>query len=140
VLTYLQPLRITLPAAGLLIAVAAGAGARAQSKKDVAISAHKYGYSVPGNVRPEIHVTQDDLVRITFSADDIPHSFTLEDETYRIMRRAEPGKPVTFEFRADKPGRFPFRCTLTIDERCKEMEGWLIVDPKKPPAVARSSR
>jgi heme/copper-type cytochrome/quinol oxidase subunit 2 len=116
---------------GLVIAVlAANAAVRAQSKKDFAVSAHKYGYKVDGR-EAEIHVQQDDLVRITFTTDDIPHSFTLEDETYRIMRRAEPGKPVMFEFRADKAGRFPFKCTLTADARCKEMQGWLVVDAKK---------
>ena len=103
---------------------------RAQSKKDFAVVAHKYGYRVDGE-GAEIHVNQDDLVRITFSTDDIPHSFTLDDETYRIMRRAEPGKPVMFEFRADKAGRFPFKCTLAADPRCKEMQGWLVVEPKK---------
>jgi heme/copper-type cytochrome/quinol oxidase subunit 2 len=127
----LRAARVGLPVGALVIAVlAANAGARAQSKKDFAVVAHKYGYQVDGN-GAEIHVQQDDLVRITFTTDDIPHSFTLEDETYRIMRRAEPGKPVTFEFRADKAGRFPFKCTLTADERCKEMQGWLVVDAKK---------
>jgi heme/copper-type cytochrome/quinol oxidase subunit 2 len=125
--------RIGLPLTALLIAIlAAHAGVGAQSKKDFAVVAHKYGYQVDGHAA-EVHVQLDDLVRITFSTDDIPHSFTLEDETYRIMRRAEPGKPVMFEFRADKAGRFPFRCTLTADDRCKEMQGWLVVDGKKPP-------
>jgi heme/copper-type cytochrome/quinol oxidase subunit 2 len=116
---------------GVIIAALAIVGAaRAQSKKDFAVAAHKYAFSVDGH-GPEIHVQQNDLVRITFSTDDIPHSFTVEDETYRIMRRAEPGKPVTFEFRADKAGRFPFKCTLTADERCKEMQGLLVVDDRK---------
>jgi heme/copper-type cytochrome/quinol oxidase subunit 2 len=127
----LRTARVGLPVSLLLIAVlAANAGARAQSKKDFAVTAHKYGFRVDGQ-GSEIHVQQDDLVRITFSTEDIPHSFTLEDETYRIMRRAEPGKPVMFEFRADKAGRFPFKCTLTADERCKEMQGWLVVDVKR---------
>jgi heme/copper-type cytochrome/quinol oxidase subunit 2 len=137
---FLRTFRLSLPAAGLLIAIAAGPGLRAQSKKDFAVSAHRYGYTVQGSTTPEIRVTQDDLVRITFSSDDIPHSFTLEDETYRIMRRAELGRPVIFEFRADKVGRFPFRCTLTIDDRCQEMEGWLIVEAKKETPRARSPR
>ena len=127
----LRAARNGLPFAALLIAVlATDAGARGQSKKDFAVTAYKYGYKVDGS-GAEIHVQQDDLVRIRFSTEDIPHSFTLEDDTYRIMRRAEPGKPVTVEFRADKPGRFPFRCTLTADDRCKEMQGWLVVGARK---------
>ena len=122
-------LRLSLPALALA-AFVAGAAAGPQSKKQFAVKAHKYGYTVDGKTS-EIHVQQDDLVLITFTTDDIPHSFTLEDEAYRIMRRVEPGKPVTIEFRADKPGRFPFKCTLTADPRCKDMEGWLVVDPKK---------
>jgi heme/copper-type cytochrome/quinol oxidase subunit 2 len=122
--------QFSVPVAVLAVAAAFGTGARAQSKKDFGVVAHKYGFAVDGN-GAEIHVQQDDLVRITFSTDDIPHSFTLEDETYRIMRRAEPGRPVTFEFRADKPGRFPFKCTLAVDPGCKEMAGVLVVDPRK---------
>ncbi len=122
-------LRVLLPALVLLISFGLGLGARMQNKKQFSVTAHKYGFKVDGD-GSEIHVKQDDLVLITFSTEDIPHSFTLEDETYRIMRRAEPGKPVTVEFRADKPGRFPFKCTLTADPRCKEMEGWLVVEGK----------
>jgi heme/copper-type cytochrome/quinol oxidase subunit 2 len=126
----LRFLRLGVPLATLVLALTLAAGAGAQSKKDFAVVAHKYGYQVNGS-GGEIHVNQDDLVRVTFSTDDIPHSFTLEDETYRIMRRAEPGKPVMFEFRADKAGRFPFKCTLTADPGCKEMAGVLVVDPRK---------
>lgn len=126
----MRVLRVALPAAALCLALAVNDAARAQSKKDFAVAAHKYGFSVDG-AGAEIRVQQDDLVRITFSTEDIPHSFTLEDETYRIMRRAEPGKPVMFEFRADKAGRFPFKCTLTVDERCKEMQGILVVEPTR---------
>jgi heme/copper-type cytochrome/quinol oxidase subunit 2 len=107
-----------------------GSPARAQGKKDFAVAARKYGFTVDGK-GAEIRVQQDDLVRITFSTEDVPHSFTIEDETYRVMRRAEPGRPVTFEFRADKAGRFPFRCSLTADARCKEMEGALVIEAKK---------
>lgn len=120
---------LTVFAVSLAFSVS-GSPARAQGKKDFAVAAHKYGFTVDGK-GAEIRVQQDDLVRITFSTDDIPHTFTLEDETYRIMRRAEAGRPVTFEFRADKAGRFPFRCTLTADPRCKEMEGFLVIEPKK---------
>ena len=46
------------------------------------------------------------------------------------MRRAEPGKPVSFDFRADQAGTFRFYCSLDDRRRCKEMHGTLIVEPK----------
>jgi heme/copper-type cytochrome/quinol oxidase subunit 2 len=67
-------------------------------------------------------------VIVVFTAEDIAHSFTISDDHYRIDRRAEPGKPATFRFRADKPGTFEIRCTLTIDDRClREMRAKFIV-------------
>jgi heme/copper-type cytochrome/quinol oxidase subunit 2 len=100
----------------------------AQSRRDFDVVASKYAFKVSGTDAPEIRVTQNDLVHITFSTTDIPHSFTIEEAPYRIMRKAEPGKPVSFDFRADQPGRFAFFCNLTIDDRCKEMRGTLIVE------------
>ena len=78
---------------------------------------------------PRIEVNQDDLVRVQLSTDDIAHSMTIDD--YRIAKRVSPGQPVTFEFRADKPGTFPNYCNLPIDERCRQMRGELIVKPRK---------
>jgi heme/copper-type cytochrome/quinol oxidase subunit 2 len=110
----------------------------ARAKHEFQISARKYTYRVAGVDRPEIHVHDGDVVRVTFSAEDIPHSFTV-DEPYRISKRAEPGKPVTFEFLADKPGTFEFYCNLAIDERCrKELRGTLVVDPPLPSGATRS--
>ena len=84
------------------------------------VSAHKYAFSPA-----RIEVRQDDLVRVTFSTDDIPHSFTIDK--YRIAKRVEPGKPIVFEFRADQPGRFPIYCNLTTDDGCRKMIGELVV-------------
>ena len=99
-----------------------------QAKHDLQVTARKYAYTVSGTQGSEIRVRKDDLVTITFSTADIPHSFTIGDDHYRIDRRAESGKPVTFRFRADKAGEFEIRCTLTVDERClREMRGKLIV-------------
>jgi cytochrome c oxidase subunit II len=84
------------------------------------VSARKYSFSPS-----RIEVQQDDLVRVTLSTGDIPHSFTID--RYRIAKRVEPGKPLVFEFRADQPGRFPIYCNLSQDERCKEMVGELVV-------------
>jgi len=117
---------VSLVSAGVVL-VAQG------SRRDFDVVARKYSFSVAGSRSPEIRVTQNDLVHVNFSTEDIPHSFTVEDQNdshYRIMRRAEPGKPVAFDFRADTPGRFRFYCSLTIDEKCRDMQGTLIVDPK----------
>jgi heme/copper-type cytochrome/quinol oxidase subunit 2 len=72
-----------------------------------------------------ITVDRDDLVKITFRAQDIPHSFTID--RYRIAKRAGSGQAVTFEFRADQSGTFDYYCNLTQDPKCKEMKGQLIV-------------
>jgi heme/copper-type cytochrome/quinol oxidase subunit 2 len=113
--------------AGLVLALAVfGLLVRAQegSERAFTVSAHKYAFT-PGR----IEVRQDDLVRVTFSTDDIPHSFTIDK--YRIAKRVEPGKPIVFEFRADQPGRFPIYCNLTADEGCRKMIGELVVAGRK---------
>ncbi len=122
--------RFAVVAGLLLLSCGASLVVAVQAKRDFTVSARKYAYRVSGNDAAEIHVQQDDLVRITFSAEDIPHSFSIDDDHYRISRRAEPGQPVVFEFRADKPGRFEIRCKLTMDERCREMLGWLVVSAR----------
>jgi cytochrome c oxidase subunit 2 len=72
-----------------------------------------------------IEVQKDDLVKISFRADDMPHSFT--NDRYRILKRANAGQTVTFEFRADEAGTFEFYCNLKLDERCRNMRGQLVV-------------
>ena len=72
-----------------------------------------------------IEVQKDDLVKITFKASDIAHSFTIDQ--YRIAKRAGAGQTVVFEFRADQVGTHRFYCNLTADDRCRKMEGQLIV-------------
>lgn len=125
----------TLPVVTAVLAavVASAVVLVAQARRDFDVVARRYSFSVSGNDRAEIHVAQNDLVRVNFSTEDIPHSFTIEDHDdshYRIMRRAEAGKPVSFEFRADATGRFRFYCSLTTDPKCKGMSGTLIVAPK----------
>ena len=78
---------------------------------------------------PRIEVNQDDLVTINLRTEDIAHSMTID--AYRIAKRVSPGHAVTFEFRADQPGTFPFYCNLQIDDGCRQMRGELIVKPRK---------
>jgi len=118
---------------GVVLAGISGAAAPQQAKREFTVTAHKYGYRISGTDQPVIRVNQGDPVHIEFSAEDIPHSFTMDrDSPYRIMRRAEPGKSVSIDFVADQPGSFTFYCNLPIDERCaKDTRGQLVVERKK---------
>jgi plastocyanin len=70
-----------------------------------------------------IEVQRDDIVKVTFIAVDMPHSFTADE--YRIAKRANAGQTVTFEFRAT--GNARFYCNLAQDERCRNMHGEIVV-------------
>jgi heme/copper-type cytochrome/quinol oxidase subunit 2 len=109
--------------AAACIAGVIGAGtllARAQQIREVSINGSQYAFS-PGR----IEVQRNDVVKITFTATDMAHSFTVD--SYRIAKRAGAGQSVTFEFRADQPGEHTFYCNLTHDEKCRDMKGTLVV-------------
>ncbi len=99
--------------------------AQEQGRREITLTAKRYEFS-----QTRIEVAANDVVKITLVAEDIPHSFTIDE--YRISKRAAPGRPVTFEFRADKAGTFPFYCNLTIDEGCRQMRGELVVISRRP--------
>ena len=110
-------------AAGLLLAAsfARTSPVRAQgATREFTISGDHFAFSP---VRMEVQ--KDDLVKIIFTARDIAHSFTIDQ--YRIAKRAAAGQTVVFEFRADQVGTHRFYCNLTQDDRCRKMEGELIV-------------
>jgi cytochrome c oxidase subunit II len=88
--------------------------------REITVKARRYAFNPA-----RIEVNQGDIVKITLIAEDVPHSFTIDE--YRISKRASPERSVTFEFCADKPGRFVFYCNLTADERCREMRGEFLV-------------
>ena len=93
---------------------------QASAVKEVTITARRYTFSPA-----RIEVMQGDIVKITLIAEDTAHSFTIDE--YRLSKRAAPGRSVTFEFCADRPGRFVYYCNLTSDEGCRAMRGELIV-------------
>ena len=105
----------------LLASVAQDQGPTA---KPFSVSAHRYAFEPA-----RIEVNQDDLVKIELRTADIAHSLTIDD--YRIAKRVGPGVPVTFEFRADKAGTFPFYCNLQAEDGCRQMRGVLVVKPRK---------
>jgi len=118
---------VALTSGGLLLDPARQAGAQDQQPavRTFSVTAKRYSFTPA-----RIEVTEDDVVKVELKTDDIAHSFTID--AYRIAKRVSPGHPVSFEFRADKPGTFPIYCNLQIDEGCRQMKGELIVKQKKP--------
>jgi heme/copper-type cytochrome/quinol oxidase subunit 2 len=110
----------------LILALVAAAAIQDQgpTAKPFLVTAHRYAFDPP-----RIEVNQDDLVTIELRTDDIAHSLTIDE--YRIAKRVTPGQPVTFAFRADRAGTFPFYCNLQIEDGCRRMRGELIVKPRK---------
>jgi nitrous-oxide reductase len=115
-----------LGAGGLLLAGPFLARLFAQdspNRREFTIVAKDFRYA------PErLEVTQDDLVKVTIHGDDIPHSFTIDE--YRIVKRVPAGNSITFEFRADRAGTFPFYCNLTSEPRHQSEHGELVVRGK----------
>jgi heme/copper-type cytochrome/quinol oxidase subunit 2 len=117
--------RSVIACAGLMgglygLALLGSSSARAQAPREHSITGNQFAFSPA-----RIEVQRDDLVKITFTAADIPHSFTID--RYRISKRAGAGQTVVFEFRADQAGTFDFYCNLTQEPRCRDMKGQLIV-------------
>jgi len=107
----------------VLSAAAAGQD-QVPTAKPFTVSARRYSFDPP-----RIEVNLDDLVKIELRTEDIAHSLTID--AYRIAKRVGPGQPVTFEFRADHAGTFPYYCNLQIDDGCRQMRGELVVKPRR---------
>jgi heme/copper-type cytochrome/quinol oxidase subunit 2 len=88
--------------------------------KEFTITARRSGFSPA-----KIEVSRGDLVKITLVAEDMPHSFTID--SYRVSKRAAPGRNATIEFHADTLGTHAFYCSLTSDDCCRSMRGELVV-------------
>jgi heme/copper-type cytochrome/quinol oxidase subunit 2 len=88
--------------------------------REFTISARRGGFNPA-----RIEVARGDMVKITLVAEDTAHSFTVD--SYRISKRASSGQSVTIEFHADVAGTFPFYCSLTSDDCCRNMRGELVV-------------
>jgi nitrous-oxide reductase len=113
---------LTLPL--LVLVLSAGRLDASQDDKDnhreVAVAAKHNGFTP---ARLEVH--QNDLIKVTFTAEDAPHSFNIDE--YRIAKRARPGQPAVFEFRADRAGKFPYYCNLSAAGDQHNMRGELVV-------------
>jgi cytochrome c oxidase subunit 2 len=109
------------------VALAALSGATPRSQQtphhEFTVIAQRYAF-----VPPRLEVHENDLVRITLRTADIPHSFVVDN--LRIFKKVSPGQDVTFEFLADRTGEFPYYCSLTLEDGCRQMIGHLVVRPE----------
>lgn len=97
---------------------------QASSERSFSVVASRYTFAPL-----RLEVSQDDVVRIELRTEDIAHSLTIDE--YRVAKRVGPGQTVTFEFRAERPGTFPFYCDLKVEDGCRAMRGELIVRPRE---------
>ena len=105
--------------AALLALAAMTTSAKTPQVREITVRGDGFAFS-PST----IEVQKDEIVKVTFTAVDMAHSFTMDE--YRISKRAAQGQTVTFEFRADKANA-DFYCNLSHDSRCKNMRGKLVV-------------
>lgn len=110
-------------AAAVLLTTSLAAQEPSQNRREFTIVAKDHVFTPD-----KLDVSQDDLVKITLRSEDVPVSFAID--AYRIVKRVAGHTSVTFEFRADQPGSFPFYCNLTMDPGCKDMRGVLNVRAK----------
>jgi len=106
-----------------LVVAGGSAQEQAPNRREFTVTARDHRYAPD-----RLEVSQDDLVKVTLRSEDRPYSFVID--AYRIVKRAGGGQAVTFEFRADQPGTFPFYCNLTSDPECQGMRGTLVVKGK----------
>jgi heme/copper-type cytochrome/quinol oxidase subunit 2 len=126
-MTWIRPWGIRAGAVLLLTAIGwwflPPTAAQSRASRSFVVSVRRYAYSPA-----RIEVTEGDVVRIELRTEDIAHSLTID--AYRLSKRVNPGQPVTFEFRADHAGTFPFYCNLQIDDGCRQTRGELVVRPR----------
>jgi nitrous-oxide reductase len=96
---------------------------QAPTARPFVITAQRYHFTPA-----RIEVYENDLVRVELHTADIAHSLTIDD--YRISKRVGPGHAVTFEFRAERAGTYPFYCDLKNEDGCRAMRGELVVKPR----------
>jgi plastocyanin/ferredoxin len=124
-----------------LLALGAPAGADGGESREITVVARRYGYEPH-----RIEVNVGDTIRLRLVSRDTVHGFYLEG--HDLDARILPGR-LTFDLRrpsgtaeyeaveevivrADRPGKFRFRCSVTCGTLHPFMQGELIVRPNYP--------
>lgn len=116
-------LTVLLAAAVLLLPLPVTASAPAEHH--LQLNARMFAFD-PGRVR----VGLGDQVTITLVAEDVVHGVFVDG--YDVDIWAEPGKPATATFTADRLGKFRFRCSVSCGAMHPFMIGELVVGPNLP--------
>jgi heme/copper-type cytochrome/quinol oxidase subunit 2 len=106
----------------LLLTANAGNLGQRQSVRNITIDARQFAFE-PSTLT----VNQGDRVRIQVVSGDVTHGFYLD--SYDVMTVAQPGRPGTVEFVADRAGTFRFRCSTTCGPLHPFMIGELTILP-----------
>lgn len=81
-----------------------------------------------------LEVAEGDTVSLTLRSTDYVHGLHLEG--YDLELVADPGRPASLTFTADRPGTFRFRCSVPCGSLHPFMTGRLQVGPGSfPPAL-----
>lgn len=134
----LWSIAILIVAAGTFLPALSPVPKEAPQRRDIDVVARKYAYDPP-----IVTVNQGDEVHVRFASKDVVHGFYLEG--YDLDALADPGKAgfrirhpsqgldyapaEEMVFKADKQGKFRYRCSMTCGYMHPFMMGVLIVRP-----------
>jgi cytochrome c oxidase subunit 2 len=113
---------VAIPFLAALAGVAFAHHATGGSEREIEVVARQFAYDPP-----IIKVNKGDHITVTLTSKDVLHGFYLDG--YGIDEEIRPGEKVRFSFVANKPGKFPFRCSHTCGVFHPFMIGNLIVSP-----------
>ena len=91
-------------------------------ERHLTVSARSFAFE-PGTVR----VNRGDTVTIQLEATDVVHGLYVDG--YGVSTQAEPGRPTSLTFVANRAGAFRMRCSITCGDLHPFMIGKLVVGP-----------
>ena len=94
-------------------------------ERELHVRARQYAYT-PGILR----VSQGDRVTLVLEAEDVTHGLYVDG--YNVDLVAVPGRAGRATFVADRPGKFPLRCSKICGTLHPFMLGELVVSPNAP--------
>ncbi len=117
------PILLTIAVVLLLVFLSMAVIRPGGTPRRIDLEAHSYAFS-PGRVE----VRAGDTVTLALQASDVTHGLYVDG--YAVSAVAEPGRPVSVTFVADRPGKFRLRCSVACGSLHPFMLGELVVLPQ----------